>query len=242
MKAVVIIPVHNEAPTLRQLVEGIRAHIGTDDYQILFVDDGSTDNSMAEIRALRSEDPRVTYLRLARNVGKTQALAAAFRRTNADLVITMDGDLQDDPAELPRMLGGIRDGVDMVCGWKQNRQDPWHKTAPSRVFNSAMATVFGLPLHDINSGFKVMRGEVARRLPMDEGMHRFIPVMAKQLGYDVIEIPVKHHPRRFGKSNYGFSRNYEGARDALWLWSHPADQRNGTLPKEAEGLIAEEAL
>jgi glycosyltransferase involved in cell wall biosynthesis len=240
MKAVVVIPVHNEAPTLRKLVDGIRAHIGFEDYQILFIDDGSTDASLAEIRALHGEDPRINYLRFSRNAGKTQALAAAFRRINADLVITMDADLQDDPAELPRMLAAVRDGVDMVCGWKQNRQDPWHKTAPSRVFNSAMASVFGLPLHDINSGFKVMRGEVARRLPMDEGMHRFIPVMAKQLGYHVIEIPVKHHPRRFGKSKYGFSRNYEGARDALWLWSHPANARHGVMPEESAGLVVEE--
>ncbi len=241
MKAVVIVPVHNEAPTLGALAKGIATHIPVRDYAILFVDDGSTDNSMAVIRELRGGHPQVQYLRLVRNVGKTKALAAAFARVNADVVVTMDGDLQDDPAELSRMFAALNAGADMVCGWKQDRQDPLHKTAPSRVFNGALAFLFGMSLHDMNSGFKAMRGDLARQLPMNEGMHRFIPVMAKQLGYHVVEIPVLHHPRRHGKSKYGWARYYEGLRDALWLWSHPA-KKQAPLPAELPGLVVEAAL
>jgi glycosyltransferase involved in cell wall biosynthesis len=225
MDVAVIIPVHNEAPTLRPLAEGIMRHIGVPRYRIVFIDDGSTDQSMDEIRRLSEAHPCVRYMRIGENAGKTRALALAFQKVDADVIITMDGDLQDDPQELPRMLEALTPEVDMVCGWKQTRRDPWHKTGPSRVFNGFLGLLFGLPLHDMNTGFKVIRGALARRLPLERDMHRFLPVMAHQLGYKVTEIPVTHHPRRFGKSKYGWARYYEGARDALWLWAHPAPGR-----------------
>ncbi len=242
MNLAVVIPVHNEAPSLRPLTEGILAHIPPESkLLILFVDDGSTDDSITVIRALHERYPCVGYLRFARNVGKSQALASAFHRVHADIVITMDGDLQDDPAELPRMIGAIGEDADVVCGWKENRRDPWHKTLPSLVFNRVLGGLFGLKLHDMNSGFKAMRGEVASRLPLTHGMHRFIPVLAAQLGYKVVEIPVLHHPRRHGKSNYGMERYYQGARDAVWLRCHHATKREA-LPPEPEGLVVEAVI
>lgn len=242
MEVAIIIPVHNEAPTLSPLAEGIIQHIGIPKYRIVFVDDGSTDQSFDEIVRLSHAHPCVRYLRLANNVGKTDALAVAFRRVDADVIVTMDGDLQDDPVELPRMLEALTPDVDMVCGWKQSRKDPWHKTGPSRFFNGFLTVLFGLRLHDMNTGYKVMRGTLARRLPLDADMHRFLPVMAHQLGYKVVEIPVQHHPRRFGRSKYGWARYYEGARDALWLWAHPASGRINKAPVESPVLIAESNL
>lgn len=241
MNLTVVIPIHNEAPSLRTLAEGIMRHAEPRPLQILFVDDGSTDDSMHILRALHSEHPCVGYLRFSRNVGKSEALAAAFRRVHADIVVTMDGDLQDDPAELPRMIAAIEDNTDLVCGWKENRRDPWHKTMPSLVFNRVLGGLFGLKLHDMNTGFKAMRGEVVARLALTHGMHRFIPVLASQLGYTVAEIPVLHHPRRHGKSNYGFERYYQGARDALWLRLNLTRNKEG-LPPEPAGLVVEAVM
>lgn len=239
MKIAVVIPVHNEAPSLRALTEGIAAQLPPGSFEILFVDDGSTDDTARVLQDLQREYPMLRVLRFSRNAGKSQALASAFRRVHADIVVTMDGDLQDDPVELPRMLDALNGGADVVCGWKANRQDPLHKTLPSRVFNGAIAAMFGLKLHDMNTGFKAMRGHVARQLPLTHGMHRFVPVLARQLGYSVTEIPVRHHPRRFGKSNYGVERYYQGARDALWLWRHPSIAWGGP-PAEPEGLVEDE--
>lgn len=239
MKIAVVIPVHNEAPSLRALTEGVAAQLDPGSFEILFVDDGSTDDSARVLQGLQREYPMLRVLRFSRNAGKSQALASAFRRVHADIVVTMDGDLQDDPVELPRMLAALKDGADVVCGWKANRQDPLHKTLPSRVFNGTIAAMFGLKLHDMNTGYKAMRAEVAQQLPLTHGMHRFIPVLARQLGYSVTEIPVRHHPRRFGKSNYGMERYYQGARDALWLWRHPDIARSGP-PAEPQGLVSEE--
>lgn len=242
MEVAVIIPVHNEAPTLRPLAEGIIKHIGVPRFKIVFVDDGSTDHSFDEIRKLSEAHAVVRYLRMGENSGKTNALALAFRRVDADVIVTMDGDMQDDPMELPRMLAALTPDVDMVCGWKQTRHDPFHKTGPSRVFNGFLTLLFGLRLHDMNTGFKVIRGTLARRLPLSGDLHRFLPVMAHQLGYKVTEIPVQHHPRRFGQSKYGWARYYQGARDALWLWAHPAAGRVGEPLLEPDVLVAESHL
>ncbi|MBI1320333.1 MAG: glycosyltransferase [Candidatus Hydrogenedens sp.] len=240
MKAVIVIPVYNESATLSPLTEQIIEHMPLAPYRILFVDDGSTDDSFRVIRGLHDRFPEVNYLRFTRNAGKTQALASAFARTDADVIVTMDADLQDDPAELPKLLGALGDDGGVVCGWKQNRRDPLHKTFPSKVFNKAMAGMFGLPLHDINTGFKAMRGDAARAITLTGDRHRFIPVLIARLGYRAAEVPVLHHPREFGHSKYGFERYFQGIRDAFALWRESRGWRKEPpYHGEPEGLVGE---
>ncbi len=215
MKIVFVIPVFNERPTLADLAAGIAEHAAEHEYEILFVDDGSTDGSYEELCRLRDAQPAVRLLKLRRNFGKTAALAAGFARAEGDVVVTMDADLQDEPREIPRLLAKLDEGYDLVCGWKRERHDPWHKTMPSHVYNRWIARTFKLDLHDVNTGFKAMRMEVARSMPLYGDMHRLMAVFAAQMGYRVGEVPVEHHPRRFGQSKYGFSRFYRGALDVL---------------------------
>ncbi len=225
MKIVVVIPVCNEQHTLETLTEGIVAQLSEQDYRILFVDDGSTDTSYRTLLALRKTNDRIDVIKFAENSGKTRALHVAFSRIDADVVVTMDADLQDDPKELPRLLAALDEGLDLVCGWKEKRHDPLHKTLPSKFYNGLITRLFGIDIHDVNTGFKAMRGEVARSLTLYADFHRLLPVMAAQGGYRVGEIPVEHHPRRFGKSKYGFSRFYEGVRDAGRLWFGARSER-----------------
>ena len=218
MNIVVVIPACNEHHTLKELAEGIAAQLADRDYRILFIDDGSTDRTHRVMVEQRQANDRIDVLKFAQNYGKTCALAVAFARCEADIVVTMDADLQDDPAEIPRLLAKLDEGFDLVCGWKEKRHDPFHKTFPSKVYNGLIGKVFGLDIHDVNTGFKAMRGEVARSLTLFADFHRLIPVMAAQNGYRVGEIAVRHHPRRFGQSKYGISRFYAGLRDAARLW------------------------
>jgi glycosyltransferase involved in cell wall biosynthesis len=210
-----VIPVYNESPTLATLAAGIHENVHEHDYRILFIDDGSTDATWETLLALRGESAVIDIIRLRRNFGKTNALAVGFAVAHGDIIITMDADLQDDPREIPALLAKLDEGYDVVCGWKQRRYDPWHKTIPSRIFNAWISKTFRLPLHDVNSGFKAMRGEVAAQLPLWSDMHRLIPVFAANMGYKVTEIPVQHHPRKFGHSKYGFERFIRGAIDAV---------------------------
>lgn len=210
-----VIPVFNESHTLEQLAQGIHDNVGENNYRILFIDDGSTDTSWETLCAMREKSDRIDLIRLRKNFGKTSALAAGFAIAHGDIIITMDADLQDDPREIPALLERLEQGFDVVCGWKQRRYDPWHKTVPSRIFNAWISRTFNLPLHDVNSGFKAMRGEVASQLPLWSDMHRLIPVFAANMGYKVTEIPVQHHPRKFGRSKYGVERFMRGAIDAV---------------------------
>lgn len=210
-----VIPVYNESPTLEKLAQGIHDNIGNHPYRLLFIDDGSTDGSWETLCALRDKSDAVDIIRLRRNFGKTSALATGFALARGDIIITMDADLQDDPREIPALLAKLHEGYDVVCGWKQRRYDPWHKTFPSRIFNAWIAHTFKLQIHDVNSGFKAIRGEVALQLPLWSDMHRLIPVFAANMGYKVTEIPVQHHPRTHGKSKYGIERFMRGAMDAL---------------------------
>lgn len=240
MKVSVVIPLCNEEPTLAPLADGIAAQLADRDYRILFVDDGSTDGSYETLLRLREDNSRIDVVKFARNCGKTRALAAAFAQVKADVVVTMDADLQDDPEELRRLLAKLDEGYDLVCGWKAHRRDPIHKTFPSKIYNRAITLVFGLDIHDVNTGFKAMRGAVARSLTLYADMHRLIPVMAVQAGYRVTEIPVKHHPRRFGHSHYGIARFYEGVRDACRLWFRGRGAREAAAQSaldEARGCI-----
>lgn len=218
MKLFFVIPLHDERETLAPLAEGIAANVGDHDYRILFVDDGSTDGSDTVLADLARRMPNVGYLRFRRNLGKTAALAAGFQCAEGDWVFTMDADLQDDPAEIPRFIEKLEEGFDVVTGWKKVRHDAWHKVLASRVYNGAIARLFNLDLHDVNCGFKLMRRDVVDRLQLYGDLHRLIPVLAKNLGYRVTEIPVQHHPRRYGRSKYGIERFIRGALDTFAVW------------------------
>lgn len=222
MKLSFVIPVYNERATLETLVDEIMDAAEPWDYTIYFVDDGSTDGSLGLLKELAARHSFVEVLRLPRHRGKSAALDAGFASATGDVLITMDSDGQDDPKELPRFLEKLSEGFDMVCGWKAVRHDPWHKTAPSRVYNVVVGRLFGLDLHDVNCGYKAMTIETAKRISLGPGLHRLIPVLAARQDLRISEIGVEHRPRRHGKSKYGISRFFVGAFDvsALFYWLH----------------------
>ena len=209
----VIVPVYNEEESILPLYEELQASLGKND-EVLFVDDGSRDSTAERVKKLIAGDSRVRLVRFQRNFGKAAALAAGFERARGDVIITMDGDLQDDPLEIPRFLEAITEH-DMVSGWKIHRQDPLGKRLPSKFFNWLTALVTGLQIHDFNCGFKAYRKEVVRHLNLYGELHRYIPALAHWEGFSVGEIPVNHHPRRFGRSKYGIERLTKGFFDLL---------------------------
>lgn len=213
-----VIPVLDEAQSLPELYNRMRVAAGASGltYEILFVDDGSSDDTPRVLSKLAAEDPLVRVISFRRNFGKSAALAVAFARARGRYVLTLDGDLQDDPGELPRMLEALESrGLDLVSGWKQVRHDPWTKTWPSRLFNSVTAAMCGLRLHDFNCGLKLYRREVVEAIEVYGEFHRFLPALAHWRGFRVGELPVTHHPRRFGKSKFGASRFINGFLDLL---------------------------
>jgi glycosyltransferase involved in cell wall biosynthesis len=217
MRVSFIIPVYNEAESLRELHGQIVAVTTAQnlDAEIIFVDDGSTDDSWLVIKSLSENQDQTSGIRFRRNFGKAAALAAGFQVMTGDVVMTLDADLQDDPAELPKFLTKLESGFDVVNGWKERRLDPWHKVYPSRVFNWLVSTLTGLKLHDHNCGLKVFRAEVAQELRLYGELHRFIPVLAHARGFRVTELPVQHRARKFGQSKYGLRRFARGFLDLL---------------------------
>lgn len=219
MKLSFVIPVYNEAPSLAALVEGIFEHAGTSDFEILFVDDGSTDESPAEIAALQAKYAQVRSIRFERNAGKTLALKTGFSQAAGEIVITMDSDLQDDPAEIPCLLAKLAEGHDLVCGWKQRRYDPPVRVIASSLYNAAVRILFRVSLRDVNCGVKAMRSAAAKSVAdrLERDYHRLIPVLAHQSGFSIAEIPVTHHPRRHGRSKYGPARYFRAFADVFVL-------------------------
>lgn len=212
-----LIPVMNEEGNLPELYERLTmslAEIGLP-YEIIIVDDGSQDASWSIIESLNAQDPRVIGIRHRKNFGKAQALSLGFSAARGDLIVTMDGDLQDDPAELPNFLAMINDGYDLVSGWKRRRHDPLGKTFPSKLFNWTVRRATGVQLHDFNCGFKAYRHEVTDSIRLYGELHRFTPVLAAAEGFRIGELPVVHHPRRWGSSKYGWSRLTKGFLDLL---------------------------
>lgn len=215
-----VIPLMNEAESLEALhrelatafdVLGLRDGEG----EILFVDDGSRDGSWPIIVELGRRDARVRGIRFRRNFGKAAALTAGFRAARGQVVLTLDGDGQDDPAEIPRFLAKLDEGLDVVSGWKRTRHDPWHKVGPSRVFNALVSWTTGCRLHDHNCGFKAYRRAVVEEVHIYGELHRFVPVLAHARGFRAGEIEVHHRPRQFGRSKYGVARFLKGALDLL---------------------------
>lgn len=220
MNISIIIPACNEDASIRPLVEQINSALQNGgpvtSYEIIIVDDGSSDGTWKIIQEL-SADPnfRVKGIRMRRNFGKATALNAGFQECVGDLVFTMDADLQDDPKEIPRFIEKIEEGFDMVSGWKLVRNDPISKTMPSRLFNRVTAFLTGIELHDFNCGFKCYKREVIENMDLYGELHRYIPVLAHDLGFKVGELPVEHHPRTHGVSKYGWERYARGTVDLL---------------------------
>ncbi len=218
----VVIPVYNERDSLQPLYSEIAgvAKVAQLDLEILFVDDGSTDGSWQIIADLAREHAEVHGIRFRRNFGKAAALSAGSRTARGDIIFTLDADLQDDPAEIPRFLALLNEPkagqrLDVISGWKRVRHDPWHKVWPSRVFNQMVSWLTGVYLHDHNCGLKCYRAEVFREVRLYGELHRFIPVLAAARGFRVGEMEVNHRPRRFGHSKYGVRRFVKGFLDLL---------------------------
>jgi len=214
----IVIPLFNEEASLQPLFEELEMVLEAlqRPYEVVFVDDGSTDGSFATLQRLHDLDPtHIRVIRFRRNFGKTAALAVGFKRARGEVIVTMDADLQDDPRELPKLLLKLDEGYDLVAGWRERRQDPPSKTLPSRVFNSVVALLTGIKLHDFNCGFKAYHVQVVRELKLYGDLHRFIPVLAYWQGFSVAEVPVVHRPRRFGQSKYGWPRMMRGFFDFL---------------------------
>ena len=219
----VVIPLYNEAESLPELYSWIARVMQENhfSYEILMVDDGSTDSSWEVIKGLSTADSCVHGIRFRRNYGKSAALYCGFGKAQGDVVITMDADLQDSPDEIPELVRMIReDGYDLVSGWKQHRQDnPLTKNLPSKLFNASARRVTGIKLHDMNCGLKAYRSEVVKNIEVYGEMHRYIPYLAKNAGYNRIgELKVHHQKRKFGKSKFGMSRFGNGLLDLVSLW------------------------
>jgi len=214
----VVVPVLDEEETVRALAEQVLSVLDSlgRSCEVVFVDDGSQDHTVERIRETHIADPRVRLVRLRRNFGKAAALCAGFDVSRGALIITMDGDLQDDPTEIPRLLEMLdAEDLDLVSGWKQQRKDPISKRLPSKLFNWVTRKMAQIDLHDFNSGFKVYRREVLDEIALYGELHRYIPVLASRKGFTIGEIPVKHHPRRHGTSKYGWDRLYKGLLDLI---------------------------
>ncbi len=207
-----VIPVLNEAGTIESLYSRLLEVVEKNNlsFEVIFIDDGSTDNSFHILKDIHNKDKRVKVIRFRRNFGKAAAISAGFEKAKGDIIITMDADLQDRPEEIPGFLKKIDEGYDLVSGWKKRRYDPLSKTLPSRIFNRVVSAITSLDLHDINCGFKAYRREVIEDLKLYGELHRFIPVLVNWQGFRVGEIEVEHSPRLYGESKYGSERLIKG--------------------------------
>lgn len=215
-----VLPVYDERENLVELHRQITAVIArrpANDYEFVFVDDGSTDGSVEILRELREADPRVRVIEFRRNFGKAAAYSAGFEHARGDVTITMDTDLQDDPEEIPLFLDGIDKGYDMVIGWKHEGKGPMGKSLPSKFFNRVVRRITGIPLHDFNCPFKAYRSQVLREIEVYGELHRYIPVLAKARGFSMTEVRIQNLPRRYGKSKYGLERYLRGMLDLITI-------------------------
>ncbi len=219
----VIIPLFNEAESLPELAAWIQRIMKENSYsyEIIFINDGSTDNSWNVIEELSAKDSNVHGIKFRRNYGKSPALFCGFERAKGDVVITMDADLQDSPDEIPALYRMVKEeGYDLVSGYKQKRYDPLSKTLPTKLFNATARKVSGIRnLHDFNCGLKAYRNEVVKNIEVYGDMHRYIPYLAKNAGFDKIgELVVHHQARKYGKSKFGLNRFFHGYLDLMSLW------------------------
>ena len=213
----IVIPAYNEAESFPELLQQIRESVRPLNfrYEIIIIDDGSTDDSFRVLQELKKEHPQLKVIRFRRNYGKSAALSVGFREAQGRYVITMDADLQDDPHEIPNLIAKLEEGYDLVSGWKKKRHDPLSKTIPSRLFNFVTSRLTGIRIHDFNCGLKAYRQDVVKDLQVYGELHRFLPVLAHWNGFRVSEIVVQHHPRKYGKTKFGISRFFNGFFDLM---------------------------
>ena len=214
-KLSIIIPIYNESESIELLYDEIKSQKFPFQYEIIFIDDGSTDKSRSIIRDLIDKDSAVILIKMKNNYGKSNALSAGFTIASGEIVITMDGDLQDNPYEIYDLIDLIKNGYDVVSGWKKNRRDPISKRILSKIFNFFTSIVTGIKIHDFNCGLKAYRNEVVKSIDVYGGMHRYLPVLAAFNGYRITEKIVKHRERSFGVSKYGGKRIMKGFFDLL---------------------------
>ena len=213
----IVVPLLNEDESLGELYAQILAAMAplAKPYEIIFVDDGSTDKSFSVLQELHARDPRVKVVRFRRNFGKSSALSVGFHEAQGEFVVTMDADLQDDPAEIPGLIDMLNQGYDLVSGWKKRRHDPLSKTIPSKLANSVTAMMTGIPIHDMNCGLKAYRREVVKGVNVYGELHRYIPALAHWAGFRVGEKVVNHRSRQYGHTKFGIGRFSRGFLDLL---------------------------
>ncbi len=220
IKVSVVIPAYNEEESLRPLfieLKKVFNELKEYEYEVIIIDDGSTDNSLKVLNDIRKEDDRFKIISFQKNYGKSAALSVGFKYATGDLIITMDADLQDDPKEIPNLIKKIDEGYDLVSGWKKIRFDPFIKKYSSRLFNFVTALLTGIKIHDFNCGLKIYRKEVTQSIKVYGEMHRYLPVLAHWNGFRVGEIVVRHYPRRYGKTKFGASRFLKGFLDLITI-------------------------
>jgi glycosyltransferase involved in cell wall biosynthesis len=205
----VVVPMRNESPNVEGLYLELTAALSSFGraYEIIAIDDGSTDDTFDRLARLQQQDPRVRVIRFRRNFGQTAGFAAGFAHARGRYVVTSDGDLQNDPADIPRMIERLEQGPDLVAGWRRKRKDPWfNRRLPSMIANWLISRATGVKLHDYGCSLKVFRAEVVKPMKLYGEMHRFLPAIASEQGVTIVELPVNHRPRAHGRSNYGISR------------------------------------
>ena len=219
MKSItVIIPVYNEVESLKELHKELTAVLsGNDNYELLFIDDGSSDGSINILNELSNSDYHTKVIQFYRNYGKAAALAEGFKVSSGDYVVTMDADLQDDPAEIPNLVAKLEEGYDLVSGWKKTRHDPWTKRWPSKFANIITRLMTGVKIHDMNCGLKIYKQSVVKSLDVYGGRHRYIPALAGQKKFKVSEVAVNHRHRKFGVTKYGGGRLFHGFFDLITI-------------------------
>ena len=214
----VIIPLLDEAESLKELHKRLTENISglSQKYEIIFIDDGSTDNSFDILKSIKENDNKVRIFKFQKNYGKSAALELGFNEAKGDIVITMDADLQDDPSEIPKLIAKLKEGYDVISGWKKDRKDPLNKVLPSKFFNFVISVLTRIKIHDFNCGLKCFRKSVVKNISVYGELHRYIPVLAFFEGFKKIgEVEVVHYSRKFGKSKFGTSRFFYGFFDLL---------------------------
>lgn len=213
----IVVPLMDEEESLKELYNQILNAVTPlgKPFELIFVDDGSADGSYQILEELHEHDKHVKVIRFRRNFGKSAALSVGFKEAEGEFVVTMDADLQDDPAEIPGLIAELQNNYDLISGWKQKRNDPISKTIPSRFFNFVTAKMTGIPIHDFNCGLKAYRKEVIKEVDVHGELHRYIPALAHWAGYKVGEKAVQHHPRKYGRTKFGLNRFLRGFLDLL---------------------------
>ena len=214
-----VVPVYNEEESLEKFYPRLKEVLSKidNDHEIIFVDDGSTDSSLEILKKLHTNDKSIKIYSFRRNQGKAEALTYAFNVAKGDYVVTLDADLQDRPEEIPNLIEKSKEGFDLVSGWRKNRKDAIYMKLPSKLFNFLMSAFWGVHLHDYNCGLKLYKKDAIRDLHLYGGMHRFIPLLISEKGFEVTEIPIVHDPRKFGKSKYGFSKVFKDIPDMFTM-------------------------